>query len=83
MYAKIQVDHWLSFSERRINCSNEFDIALQYLDEMLTTRNVLVGYDVTIADYAVWGSLRSKSQYFRSHCSDEFPTLYMYFAILC
>ena len=54
----LQVDHWLEFSSGRLNCSSEFIDAIQYLDTVLAGITFLVGNDISLADYAVWGTLR-------------------------
>ena len=54
----LQVDHWLEFASGRLNCSSDFRDAIDYLDYVLGPITYLVAHDVTIADFAVWGTLR-------------------------
>jgi hypothetical protein len=55
-----QVDHWLDFSASRLSCQSEFSDAVAYLNNVLGPITYLVGHDVTIADFAVWGCLRGE-----------------------
>lgn len=55
-----EIDHWLSFSIGPITCSQKFNECLQYLDYILGPVTYLVGNQVTIADFTIWGTLHSK-----------------------
>ncbi len=55
-----QVDHWLEFSSGRLNCQSEFVDAVEYLNQVLGPVTYLVGHAVTIADCAVWATLRGR-----------------------
>ncbi|XP_072018982.1 bifunctional glutamate/proline--tRNA ligase-like [Amphiura filiformis] len=56
-----EVDHWLEFSVKRLGNSAEFDSAIQYLDQILGPRTFLVGHNLSIADFVVWGALKGSS----------------------
>ncbi|XP_033626756.1 bifunctional glutamate/proline--tRNA ligase-like [Asterias rubens] len=56
-----EVDHWLDFSNTRLSQSDQFPEALRSLDKSLGPRTYLVGKTLSIADLAVWGSLKGSS----------------------
>jgi len=58
VYMLNQVDHWLEFSNLNLGCPARFSDALQYLNQSLGPVTYLVGHSATIADFAVWSSLR-------------------------
>lgn len=58
-----QVDHWLDFANIRVGSSSDFHQAVAYLDKILGPRTFLVGHELTIADFAVWGALKGDSVY--------------------
>ena len=51
------MDHWLSFTDR-LQCTSDAEVAVQYLQQVLGPITYLVGHNLTIADFAVWGALR-------------------------
>ncbi|KAI8802042.1 tRNA synthetases class I, catalytic domain-containing protein [Cladochytrium replicatum] len=62
------VDYWLDFAQTRLVGSDHKGLAsaLVSLDTHLRFRTVLVGYQVTLADYAVWGALKSHAVFGRN-----------------
>ena len=60
VFCVCQVDHWLELSSGRLSCASEFAAALDYLDHKLATSTYLIGKSATLADVAVWSTLRSK-----------------------
>lgn len=58
-----EIDHWITFTTSElVGCGSTRD-ALQRLDVALSLRTFLVGETITLADFAVWGALRSESMY--------------------
>jgi hypothetical protein len=57
----LQVDTWLDFAPLLVPGLG-FEGACASLDEFLTLRTFLVGYNVTIADLAIWGQLQGEQQ---------------------
>lgn len=59
---KAEIDHWLEFSLISLNQQQNTDIStsLARLDAVLGPRTYLVGYDLSLADLAVYSSLRGK-----------------------
>ena len=57
---EIEVNHWISFAIGPLTCSKQFEKSLQYLDYSLSSFSYLVGHQLTIADFAVWGALFCK-----------------------
>jgi hypothetical protein len=59
---KAEVDHWLEFSLVSLSQQQNADISssLARLDAVLGPRTYLVGYDLTLADLAVYSSLRGE-----------------------
>ena len=52
-----EVDHWLTFSLGPLSNHGEFKNALTYFERVLAPMTFLVGDDITIADYVVFGTL--------------------------
>ena len=69
---EIQVDHWLEFTTSRLGCASEFGDALVYLDRVLGPITYLVGHDVTLADFVVWGFLRGMWEHVCLHSHPYF-----------
>ena len=59
---KAEVDHWLEFSLVSLSQQQSADISssLARLDSVLGPRTYLVGYDLSLADLAVYSSLRGQ-----------------------
>ena len=59
---KAEIDHWLEFSLVSLSQQQNGDISssLARLDAVLAPRTYLVGYDLSLADLAVYSSLRGK-----------------------
>jgi glutathione S-transferase len=57
-----QVDHWLEFSRLVLACPAKFSDGLLYLNHSLGPVTYLVGPTPTIADFAVWSTLRGMCQ---------------------
>ena len=53
-----QVDHWLEYSLVRLSLQSVTSVTLDQLDSVLTARVFLVGYHFSLADIAVYSSLR-------------------------
>ncbi|EEB13371.1 prolyl-tRNA synthetase, putative [Pediculus humanus corporis] len=60
---EIEVNHWISFAIGPLTCSQQFEKSLQYLDYSLSSFSYLVGHQLTIADFAVWGALFCKENF--------------------
>ncbi|KAI8979611.1 tRNA synthetases class I, catalytic domain-containing protein [Mycotypha africana] len=61
------VDKWLDFAETKL-ASNDFkalDAVYKELNKYLTLRSYIVGYNVTIADFVIWGTLRASPVFAR------------------
>lgn len=56
---RLQVDNWL---DRSLSSDFTTDGALKNLDAILAPRTYLVGYDVTLADLAVFAALKSEGK---------------------
>jgi glutathione S-transferase len=56
----LQIDHWLTFSFGPLLCAKEFQEAILYLNKILGPITYLVGSKLTIADFAVFGTLYRK-----------------------
>jgi len=54
---KTEIDHWLTFSLGPLTCPSEIQGSVSYLDSVLQPATYLVGDNVTIADYEVFGRL--------------------------
>ena len=66
---KTEVDHWLSFTLGPLAHHGEFRNALTYLDSVLAPITFLVGQDITIADYVLFGALYA-SPYWHGFMAD-------------
>jgi bifunctional glutamyl/prolyl-tRNA synthetase len=55
---KAEIDHWLEYSVTSLNPQCNLQSVMSYLDNVLTPRVYLVGYSLTLADVAVFASLR-------------------------
>lgn len=74
---KAEVDHWLEYSlttltQRQGVAPTE---ALEYLDSILAPRVYLVGYDMTLADLAVYSSVRGQFCSYHLELSVYIPSL--------
>ncbi|XP_050407010.2 bifunctional glutamate/proline--tRNA ligase [Patella vulgata] len=58
---KTEVDHWMTFSRRRLACTSDFKDAIEYLDRALAPVTYLVGHGLTLADFCVWETLYMSS----------------------
>ena len=52
-----EVDHWLTFSLGPLSNHGEFKNALTYFERVLAPLTFLVGDNMTVADYVVFGTL--------------------------
>ena len=59
---KAEIDHWLEFSLTSLSQQQGADVStsLSRLEAVLAARTYLVGYDLSLADLAVYSSLRGK-----------------------
>ena len=59
---KAEIDHWLEFSLVSLSQQQNADIrsSLARLNAVLGPRTYLVGYDLSLADLAVYSSLRGE-----------------------
>ena len=59
---KAEIDHWLEFSLTSLGQQQNADVStsLDRLEAVLGPRMYLVGYDLSLADLAVYSSLRGK-----------------------
>ena len=60
---KAEIDHWLEFSLSSLSQQQGADVSnsLDRLEAVLGPRTYLVGYDLSLADLAVYSSLRGKA----------------------
>ncbi|KAJ3316652.1 hypothetical protein HDV06_003063, partial [Boothiomyces sp. JEL0866] len=58
-----QVDFWLDYCQDNLYTADFKTISgcFDYLDNYLTLRSFMVGYHLTLADFAVWGALKSNA----------------------
>ncbi|EPB85312.1 glutamyl-tRNA synthetase [Mucor circinelloides 1006PhL] len=61
------IDQWLDFAETKLATSEfkSLDATYKELNKYLTLRSYIVGYQVTIADLVIWGTLRSSPVFAR------------------
>ena len=59
--ADCQVDEWLEYAPILSNGA-EFERACAYIDSYLSLRTFMAGYDVTIADVAIWTALGGRME---------------------
>ncbi|CAO3617876.1 unnamed protein product [Mucor fragilis] len=61
------IDQWLDFAETKLATSDfkSLDATYKELNKHLTLRSYIVGYQVTIADLVIWGTLRSSPVFAR------------------
>eukprot|EP00057_Strongylocentrotus_purpuratus_P020733 XP_011675207.1 PREDICTED: bifunctional glutamate/proline--tRNA ligase isoform X2 [Strongylocentrotus purpuratus] len=69
-----EVDHWLDFANIRVGSSSDFHQAVAYLDKILGPRTFLVGHELTIADFAVWGALKGSNPWSKMVTQGKAPT---------
>jgi len=58
---KTQIDHWLSFAEKKLIPSASLAQDLEYLNSSLKSRSFMVGEHFTIADFGIYGKLKAGS----------------------
>ncbi|KAJ8752308.1 hypothetical protein K2173_003944 [Erythroxylum novogranatense] len=74
-----QIDEWLDYSPV-LSSGAEFESACTYIDSYLQKRTFLVGYNLSIADMAVWSGLAGTGQRWESlRKSKKFPNLVRWF----
>ncbi|KAI7897974.1 tRNA synthetases class I, catalytic domain-containing protein [Cokeromyces recurvatus] len=61
------IDQWLDFAESKLSTSDfkALDAVYKELNKYLTLRSYIVGYQVTLADFVIWGALRSSPVFAR------------------
>ncbi|KAI8971367.1 tRNA synthetases class I, catalytic domain-containing protein [Pilobolus umbonatus] len=61
------IDQWLDFAESKLSTTDfkALDVAFKQLNKHLTLRSYIVGYQVTIADFVIWGTLRGSPVFAR------------------
>ncbi|KAI9318637.1 tRNA synthetases class I, catalytic domain-containing protein [Dichotomocladium elegans] len=61
------VDQWLDFAETKLGTSDfkALDAGFKELNKYLTLRSYLVGYQLSLADFAVWGALKASPVFAR------------------
>lgn len=55
-----EIDHWVSYANSNLALSGGLKSALARLNDVLSLRTFLVGETVSLADFMVWGALRSE-----------------------
>ncbi|TPX41845.1 glutamate---tRNA ligase [Synchytrium endobioticum] len=60
-----EIDYWIDFARDTLSSTafNDMTSALEELNHHLKLRSFIVGYHLTLADYAVWGALKSSTVY--------------------
>lgn len=61
------IDQWLDFAESKLSSTDfkALDATFKELNKYLTLRSYIVGYQVTIADFVIWGTLRASPVFAR------------------
>ncbi|KAI8080562.1 tRNA synthetases class I, catalytic domain-containing protein [Thamnidium elegans] len=61
------IDQWLDFAESKLSSTDfkALDATYKELNKYLTLRSYIVGYQVTIADFIIWGTLRASPVFAR------------------
>ncbi|KAI9248794.1 tRNA synthetases class I, catalytic domain-containing protein [Phascolomyces articulosus] len=61
------VDRWLDFAESKLATADfkALDVSFKELNKYLTLRSYLVGYQPSLADFAVWGALKGSPVFAR------------------
>ncbi|KAI9269578.1 tRNA synthetases class I, catalytic domain-containing protein [Helicostylum pulchrum] len=61
------IDQWLDFAESKLSSTDfkALDATYKELNKYLTLRSYIVGYQVTIADFVIWGTLRASPVFAR------------------
>jgi bifunctional glutamyl/prolyl-tRNA synthetase len=70
---RTEIDHWLTFSFGPLLCDKEFEEAILYLNKVLGPITYLVGSKLTIADFAIFGTLYYSKQWNSSFLSGKAP----------
>lgn len=73
VFERTEVDHWLSFSIGPLACAQEYDESILYLNKVLGPITYLVGNKLTIADFAVFGTLYCSQQWNSLVLSGKLP----------
>lgn len=56
-----EIDRWLDFTKDSLSSPLDFKrilSAMKVIDSHLTLRSFIVGYQISLADFALWGALR-------------------------
>jgi len=72
-----EVDHWLTFTLGPLSCPSDLGKAVPYLDTVLQPATWLVGDQVSIADYEVYGSLANNSTWLWMVGKSQIPSSLM------
>ena len=59
-----QIDYWVDLAQDSLKKSTDFhrlNATIELINSHLKLRSFLVGYSVSLADYAVWGALKANS----------------------
>lgn len=61
------IDQWLDFAESKLATSDfkALDVTYKELNKYLTLRSYIVGYQVTIVDFVIWGTLKASPVFAR------------------
>lgn len=61
------IDQWLDFAEIKLTSTDfkALDATYKELNKYLTLRSYIVGYQPTIADFVIWGTLRASPVFAR------------------
>ncbi|KAG2213910.1 hypothetical protein INT47_001179 [Mucor saturninus] len=61
------IDQWLDFAETKLSSTDfkALDATYKELNKYLTLRSYIVGYQPTIADFVIWGTLRASPVFAR------------------
>ena len=61
-----EVDHWVGFASNALQSHKTFDSSMNELNSALSLRTFLVEDSVSLADIAVWATLRSTLDFYFS-----------------
>eukprot|EP00798_Chlamydomonas_sp_ICE-L_P023367 gene23367-30628_t len=74
-----QVDYWVDYLSTSIQAGVTFEPTCMSLNDFLALRTYLVGYNITIADLALWGQLQGNTMWKKVKMSGKIPHLSRWF----
>ncbi|KAL3146233.1 hypothetical protein ABBQ32_002935 [Trebouxia sp. C0010 RCD-2024] len=77
----VQVDQWLDFSDALVSSAG-LEAVCGVIDQYLSLRTYIVGYQLSIADLQVWGQLQASLQWEKIRKSGKLPHLTRWYDFL-